>query len=141
MERRGRMWRWGEARWRRQWDVVLTSLNALWSDVQIPGYSLLFLALRLSHVLSLDEISQPRCYGLILVVRFPRFCFQSVLTNSRSSCSSGCLLHVCVSAGKKYAHTAVVRLPVVQPTLLAHVVQEALRCGMLLSAAEKVGME
>lgn len=40
--------------------------------------------------------------------------------------------------GKKYLHTAVVRLPFVHPPLLAHVVQEALRGGVQLSEEEQV---
>ncbi|KXZ43874.1 hypothetical protein GPECTOR_78g62 [Gonium pectorale] len=40
-------------------------------------------------------------------------------------------------SGKKHLHTAVVRLPVVSPQLLATVVQEALRCGMQISAEEQ----
>ncbi|GIL86379.1 hypothetical protein Vretimale_11678 [Volvox reticuliferus] len=40
-------------------------------------------------------------------------------------------------SGKKHLHTAVVRLPGVHPPLLACVVQEALRCGMQLTAEEK----
>ncbi|GIL64411.1 hypothetical protein Vafri_18243 [Volvox africanus] len=40
-------------------------------------------------------------------------------------------------SGKKHLHTAVVRLPAVHPPLLAHVIQEALRCGMQMTAEEK----
>ncbi|GFR50080.1 hypothetical protein Agub_g12224, partial [Astrephomene gubernaculifera] len=40
-------------------------------------------------------------------------------------------------SGKKHLHTAVVRLPFVSPGLLAHVIQEGLRCGLQLSQEEQ----
>jgi hypothetical protein len=41
--------------------------------------------------------------------------------------------------GKKYLHTAVVKLPPVDPRLLAVVICEAIQCGACLTDKEEVG--